>query len=1060
MKKMTFYLLATIMAILSHGFVNAQTNLVTNPGYETGSISPWTGSQQYISSVSPRGNYCVRLGTSSGAAGTTQQVISVQPNTTYTLSAWLRCGGSGINVQLGADGFGGSVTATPVTSTSWTKSTLTFTTGSTNTSVRIFATKASTSATLGYADDFELIQQTSSSLTVSPTSVSFGSGAQSQSITVSSNISWTVSKDQSWISTSVTGGSNNGSFSISVQANTGSARSGNVTVSGGGITRTISVSQDAASSSLTVTPSSMDFIASGASAQTVTVSSNVSWTVSKSHSWISTSSTGGSNNGSFSVSVSNNTGAARSGSVTVSGGGMTRTISVAQACGDCGGSSIAIPNPGYETGSVSPWTGSQQYISTASPRGNYCVRLGTSTGSSGTTQQVISGLNPNTTYTLSAWLRCGGSDINVQLGADGFGGSVTATPVTSTSWTKSTLTFTTGSTNTSVRIYATKASASSTLGYADDFELLQEGPTAQLTVSPTSVNFGSGAQSQSISVTSNVSWTVSKDQSWITTSVTGGSNNGSFSISVQTNTGSARSGNVTVSGGGITRTITVSQNAASSSLTVTPSSLDFVASGASAQTIIVTSNVSWTVSKSHTWISTSSTGGSNNGSFSVSVSNNTGAARSGSVTVSGGGITRTISVSQACGNCGGGFTVQGTKIYGPDGKEFIVKGANVTGQGSQWSNTTITDKNLIINCWKFNTIRLYFKMYTTSNVSWQDLLNVVDNFSASNIVVIIDAHDKIGSYYEGSDLNDLKARFRELAIRYKNNPYVWFDICNEPGQTTVDQHKWTYMYREVIKVIRDEVGNNNIILIEGGSWGQDGGDWGTGNVDPNKSAILRWGNDVKTFNNKTYPNIVMSIHIYDQYKNGGATRVANYLQAVKNAGHAMVVGEWGNWNNGDVSEAMEAFATVLKNGTDVGRIVWHWQGGDNNKLTSNGGGRSINSCSNPTNLSTLGRYVWQDNHNTLKSVSYAMPAEESIQEQESRISVYPNPVSPGENITVKNIGDDWSIRVTDISGRTIRFEQLTGKNEHILELGQVKSGVYFLIIQNGNSRTMKKLVVN
>jgi endoglucanase len=56
-----------------------------------------------------------------------------------------------------------------------------------------------------------------------------------------------VSDDQTWITTSATSGTNNGSFTVSATANTGAARTGTVTVSGGGLTRTIAVSQAAGS---------------------------------------------------------------------------------------------------------------------------------------------------------------------------------------------------------------------------------------------------------------------------------------------------------------------------------------------------------------------------------------------------------------------------------------------------------------------------------------------------------------------------------------------------------------------------------------------------------------------------------------------------------------------------------------------------------------------------------------------------------------------------------------------------------------------------------------------
>jgi mannan endo-1,4-beta-mannosidase len=306
------------------------------------------------------------------------------------------------------------------------------------------------------------------------------------------------------------------------------------------------------------------------------------------------------------------------------------------------------------------------------------------------------------------------------------------------------------------------------------------------------------------------------------------------------------------------------------------------------------------------------------------------------------------------------FTVVGTKIYDPEGKEFVAQGTNVTGKGSLWSNTTIADKDKIINCWNFNTIRLYYKLYTNSTVTEQDFYDVIDEFSAEKIVVIVDVHDNIGGYFEGEELADLKSFWRDFAIKYKDNPYVWFDIHNEPGNGSLDT-RWITQHQEVIKVIRDEVRADNIIIVEGGAWGQDAPDRGTGNVPESSSMLLTYGDQVKTFNNTTYENIVLSLHIYDQYKNGTSDRIINYIDAIWAKGHALIIGEWGNHNNNDVSAAMHAFAGVLPE-RDVGRVVWHWEGGDNNKLTTSRRGSDINSCTDPTNLTQLGTYVWNDNH--------------------------------------------------------------------------------------------------
>jgi hypothetical protein len=95
---------------------------------------------------------------------------------------------------------------------------------------------------------------TSTTLTVSPTSLTVGAASGSTPVSVTSNVSWTITDNQSWLSVSPTSGSNNGSFNVSYTANTStSSRSGTVTVSGGGITRTIAVTQSGTGSSGTNT---------------------------------------------------------------------------------------------------------------------------------------------------------------------------------------------------------------------------------------------------------------------------------------------------------------------------------------------------------------------------------------------------------------------------------------------------------------------------------------------------------------------------------------------------------------------------------------------------------------------------------------------------------------------------------------------------------------------------------------------------------------------------------------------------------------------------------------
>jgi mannan endo-1,4-beta-mannosidase len=175
------------------------------------------------------------------------------------------------------------------------------------------------------------------------------------------------------------------------------------------------------------------------------------------------------------------------------------------------------------------------------------------------------------------------------------------------------------------------------------------GPTNNLSLSSSAVSLASSASSSAVTVTSNVSWSISDNQSWITVSPTSGSSNGSFTITATANTGSSsRTGTVTVAGGSLTRTVAVTQAAPSSSTLTVSTTTASLAAAASSATFTITSNVSWTVTDNQSWLSVSPASGSNNATVTISATANTSASsRSGSVTVTGGSLTRTIAVTQS-----------------------------------------------------------------------------------------------------------------------------------------------------------------------------------------------------------------------------------------------------------------------------------------------------------------------------------------------------------------------------------------------------------------------------
>jgi len=136
------------------------SNLLTNPGGETGSLSPWQNwpsGGSVVSSNARSSSYAFKQTGSN--AGIYRTVSGLTPNTTYTFRGWLKAGSTSDQAYLYAKSYGGTgVNSSTSSSTSYTQASLTFTTGASNTSAEIGLWR---SADMGsgtvYADDFELV---------------------------------------------------------------------------------------------------------------------------------------------------------------------------------------------------------------------------------------------------------------------------------------------------------------------------------------------------------------------------------------------------------------------------------------------------------------------------------------------------------------------------------------------------------------------------------------------------------------------------------------------------------------------------------------------------------------------------------------------------------------------------------------------------------------------------------------------------------------------------------------------------------------------------------------
>ena len=152
-------------------------------------------------------------------------------------------------------------------------------------------------------------------------------------------------------------------------------------------------------------------------------------------------------------------------------------------------------------------------------------------------------------------------------------------------------------------------------------------------------------------IISNVSWTATSNQDWLTVSNSTGFGSKNITVTAQENTSaSIRYANVTVSGNGAgEQIITVTQDAGGYNyLILSASNLTIGSAASSIKTFDITSNVNWTAASNQNWLAISSTNGTGSKNMTLTAEDNISASsRIATVTVTGTGIdAKTITVTQ------------------------------------------------------------------------------------------------------------------------------------------------------------------------------------------------------------------------------------------------------------------------------------------------------------------------------------------------------------------------------------------------------------------------------
>jgi hypothetical protein len=187
----------------------------------------------------------------------------------------------------------------------------------------------------------------------------------------------------------------------------------------------------------------------------------------------------------------------------------------------------------------------------------------------------------------------------------------------------------------SFRVAATDGPARTTLlKIASGVVTVAQSPGCDFAVTPAaqSAGAGGGATSIAVSTASGCAWTATTGTGWLSiASGSTGSGPGRVEVSVQPNTGPARSGTLLVAG----RTVTIAQ-ASGCRYEVSPASLD-VSPGGDSRTVTVATaaGCAWSAAGNVPWVTASTATGVGPGQVQLTVAANSTPARTGTAAVAG-----------------------------------------------------------------------------------------------------------------------------------------------------------------------------------------------------------------------------------------------------------------------------------------------------------------------------------------------------------------------------------------------------------------------------------------
>ncbi|MDB9774902.1 M6 family metalloprotease domain-containing protein [Vicingaceae bacterium] len=557
------------------------------------------------------------------------------------------------------------------------------------------------------------------------------------------------------------------------------------------------------------------------------------------------------------------------------------------------------------------------------------------------------------------------------------------------------------------------------LGIYDSMIVVQAGIAApQLSVSPKNITIAApNGSNGSVTITANTSWSASTLANWMAITPSSGNGNSSTTIeATSTNSGAARSGLVIFEDftRSIRDTVFVTQDAAGPFIDLDngPISLGF-ASGSNS-TFNLASNVSWTITNNAPWLSISPISGSNNGTLTATTisDNTTGVNRSVWIFASDGTISDSIEVIQ----------LNGTSPSLTLSKSVITLGPN---------NASSDNFDVLSNVdWSLSGIPAWLNLTPISGVNNSNISVTTQSANNSGTVRTVTIN--------AISTNPL-APSRSIIINQLDgsSPYLGTSI----DTVILSQFQGSTNSFNVLSNVTWTAQEGLTWLLLGPSNGVNNATITLQTSSSNLSTSARSG-DV-TILSSGLPSKVVHIIQEPTLPNLGVSRTDLFLAGAANSTSSFsVLGNTSNWTITNGS----SWLNISPNTGSFTRQITVSANSDNT-----GQERKDTLYISAMGAATRVVIVTQD--------SMASIGINEIQLADN-LSIYPNPtlgvvtVKIDENLSF----NDYQIKVTNVLGSQIGVStNFVASNVVQLDITGNRSGIYFLTIDNGKKRVVKKI---